>query len=125
MMTLDMKYILAASACVVVSSFAPTRPIPRIAPSLVFGSRESVFEEVELPDFDSVFQKIQQVSPLARSIIDNGSSASTDGKLDSILIVVSCSGNTNSLLLSSYRPEAEMENVRVERKETGPTNSKA
>lgn len=80
MMILSVKSLLAASACVVVASFAPTS-IRRTVPSLLFGSRESVFEEVDLPDFDSVFEKIQQVSPLARSIIDNGSSAATDGEL--------------------------------------------
>lgn len=79
MMILYAKYFLAASACVSVTSFAPTT-VPRAIPSHVFGSRESVFDDVDLPDFDSVFEKIQQLSPLARSIIDTGSSVATDGE---------------------------------------------
>lgn len=78
-MALYAKCFLAASACVIVSSFAPPS-VPRSLSSLLLGSRESVFDDVALPDFDSVFGKIQQLSPLARSIINTESSVTTDGK---------------------------------------------
>jgi hypothetical protein len=74
------KLYIIASICVVVSSFAPAR-VPRTTSSWVLSSRENVFDAVELPDFDIVFEKIQQLSPLARSIIDTEStSMPTDGK---------------------------------------------
>lgn len=63
-------YLLSAATTVEAFSSALFQPSPDLktfAPSVHDGV------DVELPDFDEFFNRIQQVSPLARQVISGGS----------------------------------------------------
>ena len=62
-------FVLSAAVAVEAFSSALFQPSPALktfAPSVHDGV------DVELPDFDELFERIQQVSPLARQVISGG-----------------------------------------------------
>jgi hypothetical protein len=58
----------------------PTRTYPPVRQPVTIANKSTILGlDVELPDFNGVFEKIQQVSPLSRSVLSGNRHMATDG----------------------------------------------